>query len=265
MNNRCCMALFAGLLASLAAQADPFDLSGYRLLDLGHAYGADTLYWPGRPVPRFELEQLAYGETPAGTSTQRIDSARPSTAARTSTHLIHFAREGMTTDQLPLTQLIAPAVRIDVREQATRDHSYRLQPEDIRRFEQKWGVIRPGTIVLLQTGWSQYWPDRKAYFGSESAEDASGLEFPSYGEEAARILVKDRGVALLGVDTASIDFGRSRDFVVHRIAAAANVGGLENLTNLDQVPETGFHVIALPMKIRGGSGGPVRVVALVPR
>ena len=118
---------------------------------------------------------------------------------------------------------------------------------------------------MLQTGWSQYWPDRKAYFGSESAEDASGLEFPSYGEEAALILVKDRGVALLGVDTASIDFGRSRDFLVHRIAAAANVGGLENLTNLDQVPETGFHVIALPMKIRGGSGGPVRVVALVPR
>ena len=82
------MALFAGLLASLAAQADPFDLSGYRLLDLGHAYGADTLYWPGRPVPRFELEKLAYGETPGvATSTRRIDSARPSTAVRTSTHL----------------------------------------------------------------------------------------------------------------------------------------------------------------------------------
>jgi len=265
VNKRCCMALFAGLLASLAAQADPFDLSGYRLLDLGHAYGADTLYWPGRPVPRFELEQLANGETPGGYFYSANRFCAPEHGG---THLdapVHFAREGMTTDQLPLTQLIAPAVRIDVREQATRDHSYRLQPEDIRRFEQKWGVIRPGTIVLLQTGWSQYWPDRKAYFGSESAEDASGLEFPSYGEEAARILIKDRGVALLGVDTASIDFGRSRDFLVHRIAAAANVGGLENLTNLDQVPETGFHVIALPMKIRGGSGGPVRVVALVPR
>ena len=202
---------------------------------------------------------------PAGTSTQRIDSVRPSTAARTSTHRFTLRATAGQPISFRSTQLIAPAVRIDVREQATKDRGYRLQPEDIRRFEQKWGVIRPGTIVLLQTGWSRYWPDRKAYFGSESAEDASGLEFPSYGEEAARILVKDRGVALLGVDTASIDFGRSSDFVVHRIAAAANVGGLENLTNLDQVPETGFHVIALPMKIRGGSGGPVRVVALVPR
>ena len=257
--------MFAGLLASLAVHADSFDLSGYRLIDLGHAYGADTLYWPGRPVPRFELEQLAFGETPGGYFYSANRFCAPEHGG---THLdapVHFAREGMTTDQLPLTQLIAPAVRIDVREQANKDHSYRLQPEDISRFEQKWGVIRPGTIVLLQTGWSRYWPDRKAYFGSESAEDASGLEFPSYGEEAARILVKDRGVALLGVDTASIDFGRSSDFLVHRVAAAANVGGLENLTNLEQLPETGFHVIALPMKIRGGSGGPVRVVALVPR
>ena len=265
MSNRCCVALFAGLLTSLAVQADPFDLSGYRLIDLGHAYGADTLYWPGRPVPRFELEKLAFGETPGG---YFYSANRFCSPEHGGTHLdapIHFARDGRTADQLPLEQLIAPAVRIDVREQATKDRGYRLQPEDIRRFEQKWGVIRPGTIVLLQTGWSRYWPDRKAYFGSESAEDASALEFPSYGEEAARILVKDRGVALLGVDTASIDFGRSSDFVVHRIAAAANVGGLENLTNLDQVPETGFHVIALPMKIRGGSGGPVRVVALVPR
>jgi kynurenine formamidase len=265
MNTRYRVTLFAVFLAALSIQADAFDLAGLRMVDLGHAYGEETLYWPSRPAARFELERLSYGETPGGYFYAANRFCAPEHGG---THLdapIHFARDGMTTDQLPLTQLIAPAIRIDVREQATKDRSYRLQPEDISRFEQKWGVIRPGTIVLLQTGWSQYWPDRKAYFGSESAEDASGLEFPSYGEEAARILVKDRGVALLGVDTASIDFGRSRDFVVHRIAAAANVGGLENLTNLEQLPETGFHVIALPMKIRGGSGGPVRVVALVPR
>jgi kynurenine formamidase len=265
MNTRCRAMLFAVLLASLSAQAGAFDLSGLGMVDLGHAYGEETLYWPSRPVARFELERLAYGETAGGYFYAANRFCAPEHGG---THLdapIHFARDRLTTDQLPLEQLIAPAIRIDVREQATRDRSYRLQPEDIRRFEQKWGVIRPGTIVLLQTGWSRYWPDRKAYFGSESDQDASGLEFPSYGEEAARVLVQDRRVALLGVDTASIDVGQSRDFVVHRIAAAANVGGLENLTNLDQVPETGFHVIALPMKIRGGSGGPVRVVALVPR
>jgi len=118
---------------------------------------------------------------------------------------------------------------------------------------------------LLQTGWSKYWPNRKDYFGSESTEDASGLDFPSYGAEAAKLLVEERKVALLGVDTASIDYGRSKDFMVHRIAGAANVGGLEILTNLDQLPEAGFNVIALPTSIRGGSGGPARVIALVPR
>ena len=255
----------AGLLVSLGAPAEPLDLASYRLIDLGHAYGPDTLFWPSRPVPRFELEQLAYGETPGG---YFYSSNRFCSPEHGGTHLdapIHFARDRKTVDQVPLEQLIAPAVRIDVREQTARDRGYRLQVADVHRFEEKWGAIRPGTIVLLQTGWSRHWPDRKAYFGSESAEDASGLDFPSYGDEAARFLVEERRVALLGVDTASIDSGRSRDFMVHRIAAAANVGGLENLTGLDQLPETGFHVIALPMKIQGGSGGPVRVVAVVPR
>ena len=127
-----------------------------------------------------------------------------------------------------------------MREQAGRDRSYRLEVDDILEFEQRHGRIQPGTIVLLQTGWSRYWPDRKQYLGSESLEDASGLDFPSYGAEAARLLVEERRVALLGVDTASIDAGRSKDFLVHRIAAAANVGGLENLTGLDQLPEAGL-------------------------
>jgi kynurenine formamidase len=265
MKNPRSSALLAGLLVSVAAPADTLDLSGYRLVDLGHPYGPDTLFWPSRPAPRFEVEKLAYGETPGG---YFYSSNRFCSPEHGGTHLdapIHFARDRRTVDQLPLEQLIAPAVRIDVREQAARDRSYRLQAADVRRFEEKWGTIRPGTIVLLQTGWSRHWPDRKAYFGSESTEDASGLDFPSYGDEAARLLVEERRVALLGVDTASIDSGRSRDFMVHRIAAAANVGGLENLANLDDLPETGFHVIALPMKIEGGSGGPVRVVALVPR
>jgi kynurenine formamidase len=251
------------LLASLPSQA--FDAADYRIVDLGHAYGEETLYWPSKPPAHFQLEQLSHGETPGGWF---YAANRFCTAEHGGTHLdapIHFARGSHTVDSLPLTQLIAPAVRIDVREQTSRDRNYRLQVEDVRRFEQKHGAIRAGTIVLLQTGWSRHWPDRKAYFGSASEDDASALEFPSYGVDAARLLVEERKVALLGVDTASIDYGKSRDFMVHRVAAAANVGGLENLTNLEQVPETGFSVIALPMNIRGGSGGPVRVIALLPR
>jgi kynurenine formamidase len=257
--------VLANLISLQAAQGAAFDVASVRLVDLGHAYGEETLYWPSKPPAQFKLEQLSYGETPGGWF---YAANRFCTAEHGGTHLdapIHFARDGHTVDAVPLTQLVAPAVRIDVREQTARDRSYRLQVDDVKRFEQRWGTIRPGTIVLLHTGWSRFWPNRKEYFGSESTEDASGLDFPSYGPEAARLLVEERKVALLGVDTASIDYGRSKDFMVHRISAAANVGGLENLTNLDRLPESGFNVIALPTSIRGGSGGPARVIALVPR
>jgi kynurenine formamidase len=121
-----------------------------------------------------------------------------------------------------------------------------------------------GAAVLLRTGWSARWPDRRRYFGDDTPGDASRLHFPAYGVEAARLLVEERGVAALGLDTASLDHGPSRDFPVHRLAAAANVAGYENLTNLDALPATGAWLIALPMKIAGGSGGPLRAVAVVP-
>ena len=107
--------------------------------------------------------------------------------------------------------------------------------------------------------------DAKAYLGDDTPGDASKLSFPSFGADAAKLLIAERRVAALGIDTASIDYGRSREFDVHRIAAAANVPGFENLTNLDSLPPRGATVIALPMKIEKGSGGPLRAIALVPR
>lgn len=154
---------------------------------------------------------------------------------------------------------------IDVSKQAAGDRDYRLSREDVLKFEKRHGKIVPGTIVILRTGWSKYWPDRKKYLGDDTPGDASKLSFPSFGAEAAKLLVEERKVAILGVDTASIDYGRSKDFIVHRTAAAQDVGGLENLTNLENLPATGTTIIALPMKIEGGTGGPTRVVALVPK
>jgi kynurenine formamidase len=119
-------------------------------------------------------------------------------------------------------------------------------------------------MVLLRTGWSRHWPDRAAYLGDDTPGDASNLHFPSFGEDAARLLVEERNVAALGADVASIDYGQSTDFPVHRIAMAKNVPGFENLTNLEQLPATGAWIIALPMKIAGGSGGPLRAVAAIP-
>lgn len=253
------------LTLSVMSEAAAFDVTQYRLVDLSHAYDESTVYWPAKPPMGFELRQLAFGETPGGFFYSSNSFCTPEHGG---THLdapIHFAAEGLSSERLPLEQLMAPAVRIDVRDMAGGNRSYRLTREDVLQFERRHGVIDPGTIVLLHTGWSRFWPDRKAYLGDDSREDSSRLDFPSYGEDAARLLVEERRVALLGVDTASIDYGRSKSFMVHRIAAAKNVGGLENLTSLDELPATGFTVIALPMKIAGGSGGPVRVIALVAR
>lgn len=247
--------------ALLGAQ-QPIALDTYRVVDLSHAYGPSTLYWPTSPT-RFELETLASGMTPGG---YFYAANSLSTPEHGGTHLdapVHFSEKGLTVDKLPLAQLIAPAVVVDVSAKAAADRDYRLTRADVLAFEKAHGPIAKGTIVLLRTGWSRHWPDAKAYLGDDTPGDASKLSFPSYGADAARLLVEERGVGALGIDTASIDYGRSTDFDVHRIAASKNVAGLENLTNLDQLPPRGALVIALPMKIEGGSGGPLRAVALL--
>jgi len=240
------------------------DLSDYTLVDLTHSYNEDTIYWPTSPS-RFELEQLAFGETPGGWFYSANTLCTPEHGGTHFDAPIHFAADGSAAHAVPLEHLITSAVLIDVTAKARADRNYRLSVEDVLAFEKRHGVIDAGTIVLLRTGWSEHWPDTKAYLGDDTPGDASKLSFPSYGADAARLLVEERGVVLLAVDTASIDYGASKDFPVHRIAAAKDVGGLENLTNLAQLPPTGITILALPMKIEGGSGAPVRTVALVPR
>jgi kynurenine formamidase len=254
----------AALLTPRAATAQPLDLTRYRLVDLTHPLNAQTVYWPTAPSG-FKLERLSYGPTSGGYFYSAYAFAAPEHGG---THLdapIHFSESGRTADRVPLEQLVAPAVVIDVTAPAAANADYLLTVSDVLGFERRYGRIAPGTIVLLRTGWSRRWPDRKAYLGDDTPGDASKLHFPSFGADAARLLVQERRVGALGVDVASIDYGASKDFMVHRITAAANVPGLENLTALDQLPPTGATVIALPMKIEGGSGGPVRAIALVPR
>jgi kynurenine formamidase len=211
------------------------------------------------------LKQDSYGMTEGGYFYSSNSFAAPEHGG---THLdapIHFAEGRRTVDQIPLGQLIAPAVVIDVRAKAAADADYRLTAADVQAWEAKHGPVPEGALVMLRTGWGERWPDRKRYLGDDKPGDASNLHFPSYGEEAARYLVERRKAGALGVDTASIDHGPSKDFIVHQIANGANVPGLENVAHLEELPETGAWVIALPMKIAGGSGGPVRIVALVPQ
>lgn len=240
------------------------ELDDYRLVDLSHAYGENTLYWPTSPTD-FEKEELAYGMTEGGWFYASYSVCTPEHGG---THLdapIHFADGGNSTEKIPLENLLAPVVVINVSEQAARDRNYRLTAGDVHEFEAEYGEIAAGTVVLMRTDWSRHWPDAMAYLGDDTPGDASKLQFPGFGAEATRILAEQRKVALLGVDTASVDYGRSQDFIVHRIGAAQGVANLENLTNLNQLPATGAIIVALPMKIEGGSGGPARVVALVPK
>jgi kynurenine formamidase len=256
--------LLLGLTASSALGGpQSLDLSKRKIVDLTHAYGADTVFWPTSPS-RFALQKLASGMTEGGYFYAANTFCTPEHGG---THLdapIHFSERGQTMEQIPLEKLMAPAVVIDVTARTATDRNYLASRDDVLAFEKAHGKIEPGTMVLLRTGWSRHWPNAKAYLGDDTPGDASKLSFPSFGADAARLLVEERGVAALGVDTASTDYGRSTDFQVHRIAAARNVPGLENLTNLDQLPPRGAFVIALPMKIAGGSGGPLRAVALLP-
>ncbi len=264
------IALLAGVTAPLSAaearsrsSGKPPDLRTATVVDLSHPFAADTLYWPTSPT-RFDLTTLASGVTEGGWFYSANSFCAPEHGG---THLdapIHFAQGRRTTDQIPVRQLVAPAIVIDVSKAAAQDADYRLSVADVRAWEKKHGTIPGGAIVLLRTGWSARWPDRRRYFGDDAPGDAANLHFPSLGAAAATLLVRDRKVGALGVDTASIDHGPSKDFPVHRIAAEANVPGLENLTGLAALPESGAWVIALPMKIAGGSGGPLRAVALVP-
>ncbi len=234
-----------------------------RLVDLSYGYDEETLYWPTSPSA-FEKKELAYGTTEGGYFYASNSICTPEHGG---THLdapIHFTEGAQTVDEIPLRRLIAPAVVIDISRQASEDPDYRLRREDVEAWEERHGLVPEGAVVLLLTGWGRFWSDRKAYFGDDTPGDASDLHFPSYGREAAELLVTERRVGVLGVDTASIDYGPSTEFWVHRIAGEANVPGLENVARLEELPATGAWVVALPMKITAGSGGPVRIAALLP-
>ncbi len=256
----------AALLAAVALpmQAQVVDLSKGRWVDLSHEYDDDTLYWP--TAEGFRKDTVFEGQTDAGFYYTAYSFC---TAEHGGTHLdapVHFAEGKDSVEQIPLSRLIGPAVVIDVREQSAEDVDYQASREDIEAWEAQHGLIPPGSIVLFKTGFASRWPDAHAYMGTgeRGAEAVAKLHFPGIHPEAARFLVRERKVASVGIDTPSIDHGQSSQFLTHRILYAHNIPGFENLASLDELPPTGALVVALPMKIGGGSGAPLRAVAFVP-
>jgi kynurenine formamidase len=254
---------FACLTAGTPAQAQQIDLSSTRIVDLTHPFDKHTIYWPTSPFG-FELKPLHKGPTPLGFYYAAYSFCAPEHGG---THLdapAHFAEGVWSSGEIPVERFIGPAVVIDVGDKAKENRDYTLTPDDIAAFEAKHGTIQEGAIVLLRTGWGSRYPDRLSYLGDDRPGDASNLHFPSFGVGAVKLLI-GRRVGMIGVDTASIDPGNSKDFPVHRLAAATDVAGLENLAKLEELPPRGATLIALPMKIAGGSGAPLRVIALVPK
>ena len=235
---------------------------GASIIDLTHVFDHDTLYWPSDDSG-FELSSIQRGKTNAG---WYYAANRISAPEHGGTHMdapAHFGEGHLAVDKIPLGKLLAPAIVIDISDAAEHDPDTLLEPEAIEAFEKEHGPIAPGTIVLVRTGWSTRWPNRQSYYGDNRLGKADALHFPGISEAGAKALVL-RQVAAVGIDTASLDNGPSRDFLAHRALAAADVPGFENVARLDLVPATGALVLALPMKIANGTGAPLRIVAIVP-
>ena len=242
-----------------------FDGRAGQWVDLTHTFDSTTIYWP-TDTAGFRLTELAYGPTPGGWF---YAAYALSSAEHGGTHLdapIHFAEGRLTTDRIPLSGLIGPAAVVDVSPQAAADPDYLVPVADLTGREARNGAIPDGAILLIRTGWGARWPHRATYLGTDRVgpEAVPHLHFPGLSAEAAQWLVEERGVVAVGIDTPSIDHGPSTDFMAHRILYAENISGFENVANLDRLPEAGAFVVALPMKIGGGSGGPLRIVAFVP-
>jgi kynurenine formamidase len=248
-----------------AAQAPTgtLDLAHSHLIDLTYSFDESTLYWP--TADGFKWHKDQWGPSPGG---YFYASASYGASEHGGTHLdspLHFAEGHPGTDQIPITNLIAQALVVDVTAACAQNPDYLVTSKDITQWETAHGRISKGAIVLVRTGWGKYWPDAKHYLGTDEhgASAVAKLHFPGISEEAAGLLAS-RGVVGVGIDTASVDYGQSKDFKTHRALYSKDIYGLENVANLDHLPETGALLIALPMKIKGGTGGPVRIVAVLP-
>ena len=256
-------------LAAAACQPAAPDYSGVfngtagRWVDLTHSFGESTIYWP-TDTAGFQFDELAFGMTEGGWF---YSSYAFATAEHGGTHLdapIHFAEGRLTADRIPLSGLMGPAAVVDVTASANPD--YLVTAADLQGWEASHGELPDGGILLIRTGWGDRWDDREAYLGTPltGPEAIPELHFPGLDPDAAQWLVDNRGIVAIGIDTPSIDRGQSTDFRSHVILYSENLAGFENVANLDQLPEAGAFVVALPMKIEGGSGGPLRIVGFVP-
>ncbi len=239
------------------------DISKGNWVDLTHAFNEKSIYWP--TAETFKKTEVFHGHTAGGWFYSAFNF---SAAEHGGTHVdapIHFAEGANTTDKIPVGRLIGPGFVIDVSSKVAKDVDYLVTAADIEAFEVKHGTIPPGAIVLLNTGRAVLYPDPVSYMGTaERGPDAvAKLHFPGLGKDGAALLVA-RKIGAVGIDTPSIDRGQSKDFAAHVELMTHNIPAFENVADMSGLPATGSTIIALPMKIEGGSGGPLRIIAHLP-
>ena len=254
--------LTALLLACAFSVPGAYAIDEKKVVDLTYSFGEDTLHWPtGKP---FHLEKVSEGRTPQGFW---YSSYNYGGSEHVGTHLdapFHFAEGKWTTEQIPLSRTMGEAAVIDVRRQSEKNQDYQVTVQDIGAWEKIHGRLPAQAIILIRSGWGRYWGDRKRYFGTDEPGNVTDLHFPGLSPQAAEFLVKQRRVKAVGIDTPSIDHGPSQDFKTHQILGGANVPIFENVARLETLPPKGATVFALPMKIKGGSGAPLRIFGLLP-
>ncbi len=237
--------------------------SDRRLVDLTYPFSAQTIYWP--TAEGFQLRTDAEGITEKG---YYYSSYSYSASEHGGTHLdapIHFAKGMPTVDLIPLERLVVPGVLVDVEKQVAGNRDYQITAQDLIDWEKQNGRIPDNCILLFRTGWGGFYPDKMKYLGTDKngEEGVANLHFPGVHPSAAEWIVVNRNISGIAIDTASIDYGQSQLFETHQILYKAGLIAIENVANMDELPVKGFEIIALPMKIEGGSGAPVRIIAIL--
>lgn len=270
MKNLFCAFLVSFLFMSCTSHSDQKDVTIADLfasgewVDLTHAFSSNTIYWP--TADNFRKDTVFVGMTENGFYYQAFNLFG---AEHGGTHVdapIHFSEGKQAADEIPLSSLMGPVACIDVSDSSTTNRNYLITIDDIQQWEADNGLSVNGHVVLANTGSSQYWPDPIKYMGTDKKGYVGvlALSFPGLHPDAAKWLVDERDIIAFGIDTPSIDYGQSRLFESHQHLYAANIPGLENVANVDQLPAKGAYLIALPMKVQRGSGAPARIVAWIP-